>query len=240
MAVPSYHLDSTAIAARRRGPVGAEMVSDCVAHVRVWAPACESVSVVLSRPGERPLEREAGGYFAGQIDARPGDTYRFRLDGSEMLYPDPASRFGNEPSDDRLLIVNLGADLDRNSLAEPLVAPPAACGWSLEWSSEDTAYGGSGTRNIWPDGKWSLPSETAVVCAQAPAVTTARQFEGERRNGRTQRVTHARGTLRWMPQSSLTVARFLGAFVIPVRASDMISLAICVSRLSDTSSSASV
>jgi len=44
--------------------------------------------------GHVALEAEEGGYFAGLArGASEGALYRFRLDGDERLYPDPASRF---------------------------------------------------------------------------------------------------------------------------------------------------
>jgi maltooligosyltrehalose trehalohydrolase len=46
---------------------------------------------------------------------------------------------------DRLLLVNLGADLLRPSVAEPLVAPPDRLRWRVLWSSEHPRYGGHGT-----------------------------------------------------------------------------------------------
>jgi maltooligosyltrehalose trehalohydrolase len=77
-------------------PVGAEVVSGGV-HFRVWAPRRTRVSVVLDDGREEPLEADADGYFAGVITrARAGTRYRFRLDGDERLYPDPASRFQPE------------------------------------------------------------------------------------------------------------------------------------------------
>jgi maltooligosyltrehalose trehalohydrolase len=48
---------------------------------------------------------------------------------------------------DRLLIINLGADIELPSVAEPLLSPPAQPGhtcWSILWSSEDPRYGGNG------------------------------------------------------------------------------------------------
>jgi maltooligosyltrehalose trehalohydrolase len=42
------------------------------------------------------LQREEQGYFSVFVPARPGTLYRFRLDGGETLYPDPASRFQPE------------------------------------------------------------------------------------------------------------------------------------------------
>jgi len=41
-----------------------------------------------------PLKSEGDGYFSGTVAAAvAGDRYRFRLDGGDALYPDPASRF---------------------------------------------------------------------------------------------------------------------------------------------------
>jgi len=70
--------------------------------------------------------------------------------------------------DDRVLIVNLGADLTRSSFAEPLLAPPLDTDWALRWSSEDPAYGGSGTPDTWPDGCWVIPAEAALVLSPGP------------------------------------------------------------------------
>jgi len=76
--------------------------------------------------------------------------------------------FGDTPQDDRLLIVNLGPDLNRHSFAEPLIAPPAGTDWRVSWSSDDPKYGGLGTRDLWPNGTWSVPPESAVVCEPGP------------------------------------------------------------------------
>ena len=47
--------------------------------------------------------------------------------------------------DDRLLVVNLGAELRLEIAPEPLLAPPAGKCWQVLWSSEDARYGGGGT-----------------------------------------------------------------------------------------------
>ena len=87
---------------QRRLPVGAEVLAQSGAHFRVWAPRRRSVVVILeggidpgsNSRGEFPLQAEVNGYFSGSIAAaRAGTRYRFRLDDSERLYPDPASRF---------------------------------------------------------------------------------------------------------------------------------------------------
>jgi len=75
--------------------------------------------------------------------------------------------FADAPADERLLIVNLGAELNRPSFAEPLLAPPLSFEWQVQWSSGDPKYGGLGTPDLWPDGTWSIAPETAIVCHPA-------------------------------------------------------------------------
>ena len=72
--------------------------------------------------------------------------------------------FGGAAANDRLLIVNLGPELNRPSFAELLLAPPLDTDWCLAWSSENPLYGGCGTRDLWPDATWSIPPEAAMVC----------------------------------------------------------------------------
>jgi len=76
--------------------------------------------------------------------------------------------FTPEHLDDRVVVVNLGPDLTRPSYAEPLLAPPAGRDWTVRWSSEDPRYGGNGTPDTWPDDRWFLPGESAIVLAPGP------------------------------------------------------------------------
>lgn len=80
----------------RRLPIGAEIVPSGGVHFRLWAPKRRAVEVIFedrSIPA-LALQAEQDGYFFGIApDANAGDRYRFRLDGSDKLYPDPASRF---------------------------------------------------------------------------------------------------------------------------------------------------
>jgi maltooligosyltrehalose trehalohydrolase len=75
--------------------------------------------------------------------------------------------FADRPEEERLVIVNLGAEVNRQSLAEPLLAPLPGFDWHVQWSSDDPRYGGYGTRDLWPDGTWSIPPEAAVLCQPA-------------------------------------------------------------------------
>jgi maltooligosyltrehalose trehalohydrolase len=70
--------------------------------------------------------------------------------------------FGDCDRDHRLLQVNLGEDQRFTPLPEPLLAPPRGMKWAVRWSSEDLAYGGSGTPALSPDDDWKLLGEAAV------------------------------------------------------------------------------
>ena len=70
---------------------------------------------------------------------------------------------------DRLLVVNLGLDLDLVPAPEPLLAPPEGLDWRLLWSSEDPRYGGRGAGEPHVRGAWRLPAESALAFEAAPA-----------------------------------------------------------------------
>jgi maltooligosyltrehalose trehalohydrolase len=72
-------------------------------------------------------------------------------------------RFFGAEAGDRLVVINLGRDLDPVPGAEPLLAPPAGCDWKPLWSSESPRYGGCGRHAVDKDGKWSLSGETVLV-----------------------------------------------------------------------------
>src|SRR5580765_6014424 len=87
--------------AQRRYPIGAEVVGKDETHFRVWAPKAREIDVVLEDGASSelifyPLTLEAGGYFSGAVNVGAGSRYRFRVNGGENFYPDPASRFQPE------------------------------------------------------------------------------------------------------------------------------------------------
>jgi len=87
--------------AKRRYPIGAELVGENQTHFRVWAPKARELDVVVERgPNSQrtfySLSPEPGGYFCGALDVGVGTRYWFRVNSGQKFYPDPASRFQPE------------------------------------------------------------------------------------------------------------------------------------------------
>jgi maltooligosyltrehalose trehalohydrolase len=102
------------------------------------------------------------------------DLLRIRREDAAISNPDAVAgavltetafvlRFTSRTAGDRLLLVNLGAELYFNPAPEPLLAPMADRGWRVTWSSESPAYGGDGTPALETIENWILPPCAAVV-----------------------------------------------------------------------------
>jgi len=77
-------------------------------------------------------------------------------------------RFFGEQTNDRLLLLNFGLDLDLNPAPEPLLAPPEGKLWKMLFSTEHPAYGGSGTPPLETEKNWRIPGCAAVVMKPEP------------------------------------------------------------------------
>jgi maltooligosyltrehalose trehalohydrolase len=91
---------------------------------------------------------------------RPGG-----VDGAVLATEAFVIRFFGENGGDRLLLINLGIDLDLKSVPEPLVVSPAGHDWKIKWSSENPCYGGAGTAPLEMEngGGWRIPGHAALV-----------------------------------------------------------------------------
>jgi maltooligosyltrehalose trehalohydrolase len=89
------------------------------------------------------------------------------LDGAVLGAEALALRFfganGGDHRDDRLLLLNLGRDLNPQIVPEPLLAPPDGCVWETLLSTEAPRYGGGGTGPIETADGWHVPGHAAVV-----------------------------------------------------------------------------
>jgi maltooligosyltrehalose trehalohydrolase len=87
---------------------------------------------------------------------------KFSIEGSVLGPEALALRWYNDDDDDRLLLMNLGRDLDVYPLADSLLAAPRDRVWQVLWSSEDPRYGGIGTRT-YDNKRWHALGHTAVL-----------------------------------------------------------------------------
>ena len=95
----------------RRYSIGAELIGENHTHFRIWAPKAQQIDVVLenaARASFFPLTAESGGFFSGATKAGAGTRYRFRVNGAEHSYPDPASRFQPDGPHGPSCVVNPG------------------------------------------------------------------------------------------------------------------------------------
>lgn len=86
------------------------------------------------------------------------------MDGAVLGAETFVLRFFGKDGEDRLLLVNLGTDLQLISQPEPLLAPVEDTDWKLIWSSEDPKYGGFGTPPF-DKSNWRIPGHSTLVFA---------------------------------------------------------------------------
>jgi maltooligosyltrehalose trehalohydrolase len=115
-----------------------------LANEPIW---CLHRDLIRLRKHDAVISRQ----LAGEIEAAAFDEDAYAL---RYLPPNGHTR---------LLLVNFGRAMVRPFLAHPLLAPPAGSRWNVLWSSDDPAYGGSGTPNVDTDEGWYIPGEAAVL-----------------------------------------------------------------------------
>jgi maltooligosyltrehalose trehalohydrolase len=118
----------------------------------------------------RRMDQTLRGQGVADPDECTGGVLARMLDGAVISDDAFVLRyFGERRELDRLVVVNLGKRFHASPLAEPLAAPPTNMLWRPMWSSEDPAYGGSGTPAVdSDDGGWWLPAYTTVLLRPVP------------------------------------------------------------------------
>ena len=121
---------------------------------------------------ERARHAEAYALHADLIRLRRSDPVvsgtSTRVDGNVLGTDALVLRYFGGEQGDRLLVVNLGCDLDLSPAPEPLLAPCADRHWRLAWSSDAVRYGGRGTPPITPEKQWRIPGECALFFEPVP------------------------------------------------------------------------
>lgn len=90
---------------------------------------------------------------------------RDRVDGAVIGPAAFVLRYAGQEGNDRLLLVNLGADCNYRPAPEPLLAPPAGRAWSFVWSSDAPEYGGPGVIAPLTEEGWVIPGGSAAFYA---------------------------------------------------------------------------
>jgi maltooligosyltrehalose trehalohydrolase len=131
-------------------------------------------------PRERERNKEAWALHRDLLKLRRHDpVFRAQgargFDGAVLSAEAFVLRWFGDADDDRLLVVNLGRDLDLARAPEPLLAPPADRSWATLWCSEEPRYGGHGFPPVAVDGAWRLPAECAVALSPAERRRAARE-----------------------------------------------------------------
>ncbi len=88
---------------------------------------------------------------------------RSHLDGEVISEQCFLIRLFGVDGDDRVLLVNLGRELQVSPRPFPLLVPPAGREWKLIWSSQEFSYGGVGMPELEWDGIFKIPGETTIV-----------------------------------------------------------------------------
>lgn len=88
---------------------------------------------------------------------------RSAIEGAVLTEQAFALRFKGAESD-RLLVINLGTDVDFTPCSEPLLAPRAQSPWQFVLSSEDPRYGGQEiVKAVTKNQQWFLPGRCAQI-----------------------------------------------------------------------------
>jgi maltooligosyltrehalose trehalohydrolase len=85
------------------------------------------------------------------------------IDGAVLTQHCFVLRWFDDEQGDRLLLVNLGAEVPVQPSPEPLLASPHRRQWTLHWCSEHPDYGGIGAVNPLTAQGWRLPAESAAL-----------------------------------------------------------------------------
>jgi maltooligosyltrehalose trehalohydrolase len=71
--------------------------------------------------------------------------------------------FGEQDEDDRIVVINLGRDIEFSPCPEPLLGPPAGYFWKEVLSTEEPQFGGCGAPVTYEDGRWYFTAHSAIV-----------------------------------------------------------------------------
>ena len=108
-------------------------------------------------------------------DSRFSEQISGGVDGAVLGPKSFLLRYFAKGNDDRLLLVNLGAQQSLDPMPEPLLAPPLGFEWTTLFSSDSVKYGGPGDVTLPAQDSWTLPAESAIALRLARESAPRRQ-----------------------------------------------------------------
>jgi maltooligosyltrehalose trehalohydrolase len=119
---------------------------------------------------EKPMHREIYQLHKDLLRLRRSEPVfqrvqqRGDIDGAVLGHGALVLRYFAKDGNDWLVVTNLERDLLMQVAPEPLLAPPAEKRWKKALSTEDPAYGGSGTAPLDTEAEgWFIPGRCTVV-----------------------------------------------------------------------------
>jgi maltooligosyltrehalose trehalohydrolase len=115
---------------------------------------------------ERVLHQSTYQLYKDLIKIRKTDEVlsrsNVRIDGAVLTNDAFLIRFFDHEDNDRLLIINLGIDVELVPAPEPLLAPPLNKNWEIFWSSESVIYSGHGSPPL-TEKTWKITAHSALL-----------------------------------------------------------------------------
>ena len=90
------------------------------------------------------------------------------LDGAVLSERAFLIRWLDPDNDDRLLVVNVGDEVDLTPAPEPLLAPPPGSQWGVVLSTDEVRFGGPGATSPCESNRWRIPAECATLLRAEP------------------------------------------------------------------------
>jgi maltooligosyltrehalose trehalohydrolase len=88
---------------------------------------------------------------------------RETIDGAVLADRAFLIRWFDRAHGDRLLVVNVGEELELTPAPEPLLAPPSDSRWQVVMSTDEPRFGGPGATNPCQSNCWKVPAECATL-----------------------------------------------------------------------------
>jgi maltooligosyltrehalose trehalohydrolase len=152
-----------------------QQYAGAAAQARVMDPSApETFTRSTLSLGERDAHGPTWRLYRDLIRLRREDAVLARrpqapIDGAVLSDRAFLLRWFDDEHGDRLLLVNLGDEIETRTIPEPLLASPVGRRWRLHWSSDHPCYEGMGIVDPVQSHGWTVPPEAACFLLAEPS-----------------------------------------------------------------------